>query len=122
MRLYTKSIQKMKSKKDGIRICIMRRPGKFNDQHFDIWMPVLAPSHKLLDNIHKGNINWKQYVKRFEKQVLKKQKKYINFICNWAQKTDITLLCWEKSPKKCHRRLVAEECKKINPKLKVKIK
>jgi len=39
-----------------------------------------------------------------------------------ALKKDITLLCLEDAPDECHRRLLAEECKKINPKLEVEIK
>jgi len=122
MTLFTKSIQEKKKKRDEIRICVMRRPGKYNDKDFDIWMPVLAPSHKLLDDIHTKKITWEQYVKRFTKEVLIGQKCFLKILSEIALKHDITVLCWEKSPKKCHRRLVAEECKKINPELKVIIK
>ncbi len=34
---------------------------------------------------------------------------------------DITLLCKEDTPEKCHRRLLAEECKILIPKLEVRI-
>ena len=68
MALYTKSIQEKKQKSDGIRICVMRRPDKNED--FDIWMPILAPSHKLLDDSHAKKIEWGEYVERFTKEVL----------------------------------------------------
>ena len=32
---------------------------------------------------------------------------------------DITLLCSEENADRCHRRLLAKECKKYEPKLKV---
>lgn len=120
MTLFTKSIQAKIDKKDGIRICIMRRPNKEAD--FNIWMPVLAPSNKLLDDIHAKKINWSEYVRRFTKEVLIGQRRFLKLVTEIALKHDVTLLCWEKSPKKCHRRLVAKACKKINSDLKVVLK
>lgn len=117
MALYTKSIQAKKQKSDGIRICVMCRPDKNAD--FDIWMPVLAPSHKLLNDSHAKKIKWDEYVERFTKEVLIGQRKFLKLLTGLALKHEVTILCWEDTPKKCHRRLVAEACKKINPKLKI---
>lgn len=50
MALYTKSAQLPASEHDGIRICIMRKPG--STVQWDIWMPTLAPSLALLDAYH----------------------------------------------------------------------
>jgi len=120
MALFTKSIQAKPSKKDGIRICIMRRPDSW--AVFDMWMPTLSPSHKLLDDAHAKIINWMGYEKRFKKEVLIKNKKYIELLCDMAKDRDITILCWEKTPEHCHRRLVADECIKIKKDLKVILK
>ncbi len=120
MALYTKSIQAKPSKNDGIRICIMRRPDSW--AVYDIWMPVLSPSHKLLDDAHSKKIDWNGYVKRFAKEVLKGKKEHIKLLIDMALKRKITILCWEKGPEHCHRRLVAEECKRINSRLQVVLK
>ena len=118
--LKTKSLQRKKSKKDGIRICIMRRIKPSYD--FDFWTPKISPSERLLkDYIINKKISWSQFKPKFLKQ-LNRNKKYLQFNSSLCQDSDITLLCWEKSPQKCHRRLVVEECQKINPKLKVVIK
>jgi len=117
MALYTKSIQEKPSKKDGIRICIMRRPDSW--AIYDIWMPILAPSHKLLDDAHAKKIDWDGFEKRFKKEVIIGQKKFLNLLIEISLKNTITIVCWEKTPEHCHRRLVAEACKKINKKLKV---
>lgn len=117
MSLYTKSIQAKKIKSDGIRICVMRRPDK--DADFDIWMPHLSPSNKLLDDYQQGKIDWDGYVVRFNREVIKKETKYFKILAELANKKKITILCWEKTPEKCHRRLVAEEIKKRFPALKV---
>lgn len=118
--IRTKSIQTKKSPEDGIRICIMRRPGAGAD--FDIWMPVLAPSHELLDNYREHKINWIQYEKRFNKEVVSGQKKYLKILIELARKSTVTLLCWEKKPDKCHRRLIAEACQKLSSNIKIVIK
>ena len=98
----------------------MRRPDSW--AKYDIWMPILAPSHKLLDDAHAKIIDWRSYEKRFNKEVIKGQKKYLKLLIEMALKHKITILCWEKTPEFCHRRLVAEECKKINKELKIILK
>lgn len=120
MALRTKSIQKPKAKNDGIRICIMRRPGP--DANFDIWMPTLAPSHELLNAYHEGRVTWAIYEKRFMKEVISKNSKYIKLLCELSQKHDVTLLCWEDTPARCHRRLVTQACQRVNPHLSVVLK
>lgn len=118
--LKTKSIQDTVEKKDGIRVCIMRRPDSW--AKFDIWFPVLAPSNKLLTEYHKKKLNWQDFEKKFKQDVIKKQKKYLGLLVEIALKRKITILCWEKTPEYCHRRLVVEECKKMNKKLKIILK
>ncbi|MFC1711094.1 DUF488 family protein [Patescibacteria group bacterium] len=120
MKIFTKSIQVKKSKKDGVRICIMRRPGNYTD--FDMWMPVLAPQNKLLKDYQGKKISWLVYEKIFTKQVLKKNQRFLNLLVDFAKKYDLTLLCWEKKPNKCHRRLVLQALETIEPKLKVFLK
>lgn len=120
MTLYTKSIQAEPSKKDGVRICIMRRPNA--DAIYDVWMPVLAPSHELLTDIHTEKIDKPEYNRRFHREVVLGQKKFIRFLANIAATNEVTILCWEEIPDKCHRKLVAEACKELDPNLKIVLK
>jgi len=120
MSLHTKSVQKPTLRNDGIRICIMRRPEK--NIKFHIWLPILAPSNKLLTDYHNKKYSWFQFEKVFKRQVLKKQKRFINLLCEIAVKQKVTILCWENEPTQCHRILIAEACKIVQPKLKVIIK
>jgi len=120
MALFTKSVQEPKTKDDGIRICIMRRPGEEND--WQIWMPTLAPSHQLLTDYHQEKVNWQQFCKKYAKQVFVGQKKFVKLLIHMAKKEDVTILCWEDTPEFCHRRLLAEECIRLAPDLKVTIK
>lgn len=120
MALLTKSAQAPKASEDGVRICIMRRPGA--DLEWDIWMPTLAPSHELLNSYHEGKTSWLEYEERFENEVLRPNQEYIKIVCELAKKRDITLLCWEDTPDQCHRRLVVEACQKVDPELEVRLK
>ena len=88
-------------------------------------IPELAPSEELLTDYLKqlgkkkyDNRAWHDYVQRFQNEVLskpiagrfKKSTENFNSIC---------LLCSEKEPDYCHRRLLAEHFKKHVPDIEV---
>src|SRR3989339_1912449 len=104
--LYTKSIQAQKESTDGMRISIMRKPRG----DYDILIPALAPSELLLNSYHENKIDWNEYEREYLLEMHNNPdvKKILRFIINAASFTDITLLCWEETPKKCHRRLILE--------------
>lgn len=121
MALKTKSIQKKASKTDGLRICIMRRPGE-TDTDWDLWLPRLSPPTELLDAYKYGGLEWEAFCTRFKKEVIKKHKKLCVFLAELARTQDVTLLCWEETPDKCHRKLVLEECLRLAPDLETRLK
>lgn len=120
MEIQTKSVQAKPKKTDGIRICIMRRI--MPEFVFDIWMPTLSPSTKLLKKYHEKESSWNEYEVLFTKEVLDTQQKYLKIVSDIAKDNNITLLCWEETPKMCHRRLVAERLQKVYPQLEVIIR
>lgn len=111
MSLRTKSIQKRALKEDGIRVCIMRRPGENVD--WDLWLPKLSPSNELLNAYKYEGLSWEDFKKKFNQQVIKKQRKMIELVAAMAEKNEVTLLCWEKEPDHCHRSLIENECRKL---------
>lgn len=116
--LHTKSIREV-SESDGIKISIMRyNPRGFK---YDLWIPSLAPSEKLLKDYNSKKITWAAYERRFKEEI-KNADKIVDALVLLAEHRDITLYCYQSSPKECHRRLVAEECKRRNPNLEVRIK
>lgn len=120
MGLYTKSAQFAATVDDGIRICIMRRPDSALD--WDIWMPHLAPSDELLTAYHQQKISWDEFCVQFKINVLEGKSEYLDILIDMAKKRKITLLCWEETPDKCHRRLIAQACAQRSPSLNVSIK
>lgn len=117
--IKTKSVSEIKSKKDGIRICVMRRIRP--EYEFDMWIPALSPPNKLLnDYVIEKKISWEEFAVKFERSVLRKKKTHdlLRMFVLLSQKQTITLLCGEKSARHCHRRLLIEACAEIEKKTK----
>ena len=127
--LRTKSILAPKESYDGLRISVMSRHTlndgitpdiRITEDLFDEWKKEFAPPLKLLGNYYKRNLLWEN----FEIKYLNYLESIYNEVSNLAKKAiqeNITLLCVEESPKRCHRRLLAEECKRIKPRLEILI-
>ena len=71
-----------------------------------VYMPELAPTKELLEGYRK-NLDWSQYVARFEALL---NERGVPGILNQTdfEKHVSCLLCSESAPEQCHRRLVAE--------------
>ena len=112
LNIVSKSIVKKHSKKDGLRVCVMRRIKP--EYKFDMWIPKLAPSKNLLDKyIVSKSITWREFSIKFKKQVLSKNKDLLVLLLTIAKFKPITLLCFELDDVYCHRSLIIEECKKL---------
>ncbi len=125
--LYTKCIFKPKDATDGRRISVMSRhtlnDGKTPDlritsKTYDEWMRELAPLPSLVGDYYNRGLPWIEF-----------ERNYIEFlghisllVSNLAQRAvekDLTLLCVEETTEHCHRRLLAEECQRYFPSLKI---
>jgi len=102
--IKTKSIMSEKNEDDGTRICVMRWIKNFYD--YDEWLKKLAPSIELLNDYRAKTIDWDDYETRYLKEMESRK----NLIKELKKRSDdgelITLLCWEKSDRNCHRRLL----------------
>ncbi|MEX1052459.1 MAG: DUF488 domain-containing protein [Patescibacteria group bacterium] len=107
-KLASKSIIKRPTKSDGLRVCVMRRIKP--NYKFDIWIPKLSPSTKLLDDyVVNKKLTWEEFSKKFKKQVLQKNNDLLQMLYGISTKRKITLLCFEVNDKKCHRSLIIEQ-------------
>ena len=129
MALKTKCIKAPRHPADGWRISIMSRhtlnDGTTPDPEigtgaFDEWWPQLAPPPTLIGAYYKRGLPWKEFEERFKEHLSQKeQKECLLRLVLRAQEGTVTILCVEPSPERCHRRLVAEACKALNPELAV---
>jgi len=130
--LKTKSILYDKEDTDGLRISVMSRHTlndgitphpEITDSSYNQWLQILAPPVKLIGDYYKRGLPWEQF-----------EQKYLDYIRSSNVQTEvqklaersldsvITLLCIEESPEFCHRRLLAEECKRYQPNLVLSVK
>ena len=129
MTLYTKSIFKPALLEDGLRISVMSRhtlnDGKTPDnritpQTYHQWIQSLAPQPELVGKWYKEKIEWDEFEQAYVNHLEEKDITIIvKALARQAIETDITLLCAEETQEHCHRRLLAEECKKYEPALSV---
>ncbi|MBR9683114.1 DUF488 domain-containing protein [Candidatus Woesearchaeota archaeon] len=125
--LKTKPILSLKEDSDGLRVSVMSRHtledgvtlnSLITPSSYDLWWPFLAPSPNLLGDYYKRRLPWEQFEDKYVEYL---QQPGIRVeVRNLAIKSldsVITLLCIEEFPHQCHRRLLAEECKKYQPDL-----
>ncbi len=116
--LKNKSILLPAKKTDGIRVCVMR--SVHDDYQFDLWYQALAPSRKLVAAyVIKKKISWKRFKKLYQ-QEQKNQEPYLESLLRLIKKAslhnlDVTLLCGEKDYHGCHRELIIERLRQLDP-------
>lgn len=130
--LKTKSILEPKEATDGLRISVMSRHTlndgitphpEINSSSYDLWLQILSPPARLLGDYYKTGLPWEQFEKRYLEYIRQpKVQIEVQNLAGGSLDSIITLLCIEKSPDYCHRRLLAEECKKYQPLLDLIIK
>lgn len=115
--LKTKSIEKKISEEDGLRVCVMRRIKP--EYAFDIWMPVVSPSEKLLQKyVIDKEITWEEFKPLFKKELLG-NKYFVQLLAALAQQKTVTLLCVEEDHSTCHRSIITEFIAEMRPKIKI---
>jgi uncharacterized protein YeaO (DUF488 family) len=68
--LKRKSVGSPKAKDDGLRILAARYRGRFMPaSRYDVWMPSLAPSERLLKAALAGRISWAQLEREYRHEL-----------------------------------------------------
>ena len=127
--LQTKSILSPMLDSDGSRISIMSRhtlddgitpnPLITRDK-FAIHLPQLAPSPKLIGDYYKRNLPWEEFEARYLQEIrAEPAREFVRFLSRMSLKTVITILCIEETADYCHRRLLADECRRLEPEIKI---
>jgi len=134
--LKTRCIYTTPEPQDGVRISIMSRhtlsDGVTPDPaivpaSYHLWVPELGPPPKLIGDHYKRNLPWEQFEARYLTHLQQEATRDIRLLIEEAHLHDITLLCCEPEPEKgkillCHRRLLAEYCKELEPKLEILVR
>ena len=111
MSVKTKCIFEPIEEGDGRRILITRYyPRGVKKEHFDEWVYALSPSPKLLFSYKKGEKTWNEFMWAFIDEIRRNDTSVeaIQALNDASKSEDITLLCYEKSGRPCHRHLVRD--------------
>ena len=130
--IKTKSILYDKEDTDGLRISVMSRHTlndgvtphpEITNSSYDQWLQILAPPAKLIGDYYKRGLPWKKFEQKYLDYIrsLNVQPE-VQKLAEQSLDSVITLLCVEESPEFCHRRLLAEECKRYQPNLVLSVK
>lgn len=114
---------------DGTRASIMSRhtlnDGKTEDLRlagrWDCWIRTLAPTGKMVGAYYRGELEWKDFENLYLEHLRKAVAEEVLSLANMAMKGDVTVMCIETSPERCHRRLLVQECSRVVQGLKVEI-
>lgn len=127
--ICTKSIFKEIEKSDGIRISVISRhtlndgvtpDARISYKDYDRWYKDLSPPLVLVGDYYKRYLSWEQYKKRYIEYIRRPDIaiKVKNLAKEALEKT-VTLLCIEENPDMCHRFLLANECRRYEPNIKI---
>jgi uncharacterized protein YeaO (DUF488 family) len=116
----TKSVSSpIDRKKDGIRILATRFRGRgMPTTRYDVWMPSLAPSERLLRAVQAERISWAQFVREYRRELFMDgpldsrsksiknhgQKFTLRLLKALGRKGNVTLMCHcAEVQTRCHR-------------------
>lgn len=128
--LRTKCIHLPAAPEDGYRISVMSRhtlndgitpDPRITEASFNDWWKTLAPPAKLLGDYYKRGMPFQAFQERYRDFLMNDAapKMKIKELVWYALKTTTTILCVETSYEQCHRHIIAEECKRLQPDLEV---
>ncbi len=122
--IKTKSVHSPIEPEDGLRILATRFRGRgLPTSRYDIWMANLGPSEKLLAGIQSGQLNWREFARRYREEMYQSdsldkanasiknhgQKFTLRLLQELGSREDVTLLCHcAEQEKHCHRHLLAK--------------
>lgn len=118
--LQTKSVwSPVDRKRDGLRILATRFRGRgLPVSRYDVWMPSLGPSERLLRSVLAGRITWPAFLREYRRELVMDgpidvrsrtiknhgQKFTLRLIARLARSGRVTLMCHcAEDEKQCHR-------------------
>lgn len=128
--LKTKAIKAPIEDNDGLRISVMSRhtlndgitlDPEITQNLFDDWWPQLGPSLRLIGSYYKRGLPWEDFEKEYLESLRQDKQLFLQRLISLSENRNVTILCIEVNPDKCHRRLIAEECARLSRQIKIQI-
>jgi uncharacterized protein YeaO (DUF488 family) len=129
--LKTKSVYSPVAENDGMRILATRFRGRRMPANlYDVWMPSLGPSERLLKAVLAGEITWAAFARDFKKELFLDgavdarnrtiknhgQKSTLRLLRALGARQHVTLMCHcDEDAAQCHRFLLQKEILRSQP-------
>jgi uncharacterized protein YeaO (DUF488 family) len=100
----------------------VRKENYATENHFDVWLPVLAPSRELLHWLRdqqkaKGDTEevWAAFLHRYERQLLTSTdtRQTLLLLAELARRTPLSIGCYCEHDEKCHRSRLYEIIQRV---------
>ncbi len=132
MSLHTGCIKVKHSSLKGLLISVMNRhtledgktpnPEIVEGKNYVWHWPELGPPSVLLGDYYKRNLPWEEFEKRYLEHLRTPEiVGSLHKLIELARTQEAIVLCVETTPEHCHRRLLAEECQRLAPDLKIDV-
>lgn len=104
---------------EGIRLGTVRHPPRGvrkadyrSGNHYDLWLPELAPSAALLSWVKARPMTpsrWAAFVRRYRREMATPPARHIiDLLAALSRRTDFSVGCYCADPSRCHRTVLAE--------------
>jgi uncharacterized protein YeaO (DUF488 family) len=86
--------------------------------YFDVWMPILAPPHELLNWLKKGDLTpqrKKQFFARYRSHLLKDTdaRQTVLLLARVGQETNLSVGCYCENEADCHRSVLIDVLRNV---------
>lgn len=122
VRLKSYQVGSQRKRGEGLRIGVVRylprlvlKKDYAKKNYFDVWLPTLAPSRKLLADMKRRQQEgaywedlWPTFKRRYEREMLNntESRQTILLLAKLAAQTPIAIGCYCPSEERCHRSLL----------------
>lgn len=121
LRIQTYRLGTSRRRGEGLRIGVVRYPprGVRKEEYalldyYDVWLPLLAPSPRLLSWIHARDAAdsgaRREFAKRYRNEMLNNtnSRQAIRLLAKLAQRTPIAIGCHCENEQRCHRSILLQ--------------
>jgi len=135
LKLSTFQIGSPVKRGQGLRIGTTRRPPRGvpksrykRDGYFDVWLPAIAPSSRLLSRLKQRDADDPEVLKKFfdsyerELSATAEGRQTIEFLAQVAARTTISIGCFCEDEARCHRSRLYKIIQRHAPRLKAQQK
>lgn len=94
---------------EGLRVDVTACLPQLSEDGFDFWLPALAPSPPILEQVREGHMNHLEFARQYRDEMLERgcQRK-IAFLAKLSVRCSVSLGCGCEEKQPCHHRVLRQ--------------